>query len=491
MDYAPSVTRHAPILLAAALLCAACTPEAGPPAREPSSHADSAPKRAATSVAAATAAEAPRKRPPLDASAVHDDVPAAMERAKAEGKVVLVDAWAPWCHTCLSMKHYVIGDPSLAPLADRVIVAEIDTDRPENAAFLEKHAVSVWPTYFMIDPATDRVVGYWTGAASVREMRGFIEESLRALDDARAASDPAGSPSRDLLEAKAAHAAGDYPRAARAYEKAIAKAPADWPRRSEALLGLIHALHRAKDWGGCARVGKAHAPEVKGAAVPADFSAYLLACTSKLPAGPEQTAARQAAIERLKALTANPPEGSSADDRADALALLAGGLKDAGDTEGARKANEARIAVLERAAKEAPTPEAAATFDYARAGAYMALGRGEEAVRMLEQREREMPESYEPPARLADTLAKMNRPKEALAAIDRAIARAYGPRKLRYLALRAELQGKLGDAKGQIATLREEVTGHEALGKGHADAERLSDARKRLDEAEKRAAQKR
>ena len=52
-------------------------------------------------------------------------------------------------------------------------------------------------------------------------------------------------------------------------------------------------------------------------------------------------------------------------------------------------------------------PLLAQTHDYQRAQAYVALGRGDEAVAMLEAREKELPNSYEPPARLASALAKL------------------------------------------------------------------------------------
>jgi len=263
---------------------------------------------------------------------------------KAEGKAVLVDAWAPWCHTCLSMKHYVLTDPSLAPLADRVVLVAIDTDRPENAAFLERHAVSVWPTFFVLDPAKDEVAGYWPGSASAKELRDFVEDSARSvLDDARTAADPAGSAARSLAEAKAAHAAGELERAAKAYERAATEGKTGWPRRSEALLGWLHALYQAKEYAACARVAQAHAGEVEGAAVPADFASFALACAEKLPGGPEQAAARQAAIERLRRITTSPPADSSVDDRADALAILAEGLKDTGDAAGAKKIYRADV----------------------------------------------------------------------------------------------------------------------------------------------------
>jgi tetratricopeptide (TPR) repeat protein len=136
-------------------------------------------------------------------------------------------------------------------------------------------------------------------------------------------------------------------------------------------------------------------------------------------------------VARLQEITRRPPADASIDDRQDALDRLSSGLNALKDEAGARAAQEARAALLEQAAAAAKTPELVQTFDYARANAYLALGRAEEAVRMLEHREKEMPGSYEPPARLAGVLYKSGRLPEALAAIDRAISRAYGPRRLR------------------------------------------------------------
>ncbi len=98
---------------------------------------------------------------------IEDDIDGAMTKAKAEGKALFVDVWAPWCHTCLSMKNYVLSDPSLRGLAERVVFASIDSDRESSARFLERHAVNVWPMFFLIDPAADRVVGAWPGSASL------------------------------------------------------------------------------------------------------------------------------------------------------------------------------------------------------------------------------------------------------------------------------------------------------------------------------------
>jgi tetratricopeptide (TPR) repeat protein len=190
-------------------------------------------------------------------------------------------------------------------------------------------------------------------------------------------------------------------------------------------------------------------------------------------------------VARLREITARPPADASVDDRQDALDQLSEGLATLGDAAGAHAAQEARVTLLEQAAAAARAPAEAQTFDYARANAYLALGRADEAARMLEQRERELPGSYEPPARLAGVLFKTGRLPEALAAIDRAIARAYGPRRLRYLKLRADILDKRGDTAAALAARRDEVKGWEALPPGQASPEQLADARRRLEEAEK------
>jgi thiol-disulfide isomerase/thioredoxin len=437
---------------------------------------------------AASAAAASAAKPAEVLPFLHDDVAGAMAKAKAEGKALFVDAWAPWCHTCLSVKSYVLTDPSLKPLADRAVFLAIDTDREANAGFLERHAVSVWPTFFVIDPTSDRVVGYWPGAASAREMRSFVEDSLHTLEGQKtgAQRDPV---LMHLASAREAHSKRQYDRAASEYGQAVKKAESGSSRRSEALLGWVKTLKASGDTWRCARVGRENIGEVKGAALPADFAYAVLDCADRLAKGSaEQTAVREAVIAKLRAVTANPAPESSPDDRADALAILADALATVGDKAGARRANEQRLAVMEAAAAAASTPQMAATYDYGRALAYVALGRGEEAVKMLAQREREMPDAYEPPARLADVLTELKRYPEALAAVDRAIPRAYGPRKLRYLKLKAALQAALGDRAGQVTTLKEEVAGYVALSGGQNNPDKLADARARLREAERAAA---
>jgi thiol-disulfide isomerase/thioredoxin len=453
---------------AISLALAACN-QAAPPA----------PAASAAPAPAAAAAPAPK------AVFAHvENFDEGMAKAKAEGKAVLVDAWAPWCHTCLSMQNYVLTDPALASLADRVVLVEIDTDKPENASFLEKYQVNVWPTFFVIEPNSGDATGLWPGSASATEFRGFVQDGLAAIDAKSANPD---SPEALVATAKAKQASGDYAAAAKAYEQVVAKSPADWPRRSEAIYGWVFSLQQAKDDAACVSVGRKYLNEVKGAAIPGDYAGTLLDCAGDAKEG-EAKLAHAEAVARLKEFTANPPADASADDRADAWNILSGALADGGDEAGSKAAQEQRLAVLEKAAAGIEDPLLAQTFDYQRAQAYVALSRGDEAVKMLEAREKELPTSYEPPARLASALAKMDKLPDALVAIDRAIAKSYGPRQLLYVRQKADIQGRMGDHKAQVETLKQEVAGYQALAKGQQRPEALEDAKKRLAEAQKQGA---
>ncbi|MCC6216832.1 MAG: thioredoxin family protein [Polyangiaceae bacterium] len=408
----------------------------------------------------------------------HDDYGAARARARAAGRPLFVDAWAPWCHTCISMQEYVMREPALQPYSERLGFVGIDTDREENREFVERFAIHVWPTFFVLDPTTEAVLGYWPGSASLAELRRFLDDALEAFDASRSGRSP-DPLLRKLLAAKAAQAKDRPVDAERLYRSLVDDAPADWPRRSEVLLRWMMALVGSQKHAECVRVGEKHLDEIHGASLPADFARYVSDCARHLGSAADRERALRRVERRLTALTGAPPVEMAADDVSDALAILADARAALGDAAGARAAHERRLAVMEEAAARAPSPQAAQTFDYGRANAYVALGRPDEAVRMLEERERQLPDSYEPPARLASVLSRTGRPREALVALERALKRAYGPRRLGYLELKASLQARLGDREGAMATLEEEIRGWEAQ-RGAAAARDLADARARL-----------
>ncbi len=442
-----------------------------------------APSLASSSPPAVVTASASPQPPPAGRlkkrPAIVDDVPAAIVLARRENKpVVVVDVWAPWCHTCLSMKHFVLPDPALNPVFERAVFATVDSDRVKNAPFMERYAVNAWPTFFVLEAKTGKLLGMWEGAASVEELRDTVTHAIDSVD-----ATP-GSSLALMLSGQQALARADYAQSSRHYRAALRRGGPAWTRRSEALFGWIRAEQRQRHVGKCAQIGVKHVEEVVGAAVPTDFVWVMMNCGEDVR---DKALARRtfaAAQARLRRHVRRPPASASVDDRSDALSLYARVLRRAGKQETARSVRREQLALLEEAAGGAPTFAMAATFDYARLGAYLALGQGKRAVKMLRRRVGQLPDSYEPRARLAQALRSLGRTEAALAAIDGAVQLAYGPRRIRYLDTRADLLRKLGRIQEERAALQALLEAYAALPEkqrsGRSWKQLASSARRRL-----------
>ena len=118
----------------------------------------------------------------------------------------------------------------------------------------------------------------------------------------------------------------------------------------------------------------------------------------------------------------------------------------------------------EDAASKAPDATTASTFDAHRTDTYLYLDEPEKAEKLLAQREKEMPDDYNPPARLARALFEQGKAHAAEQAIDRALKLApQGPRRVGLLGFKEKILVKQG--KPIEAMLREELQLLESLPK--------------------------
>ncbi|MFP5248134.1 MAG: tetratricopeptide repeat protein, partial [Thermoanaerobaculia bacterium] len=132
------------------------------------------------------------------------------------------------------------------------------------------------------------------------------------------------------------------------------------------------------------------------------------------------------------------------------------------------------------AAARAKTAEQCTVYDSHRLSAYIELGMPEKAVPMLEQSERDFPEDYNPPARLAVAYKEMKEYDKALAASDRALAKVYGPRKLAVLSVRADIFAAKGDPKAARETIVQAIDYAKSLPEGQRSERRIASLEKRL-----------
>ena len=78
---------------------------------------------------------------------------------------------------------------------------------------------------------------------------------------------------------------------------------------------------------------------------------------------------------------------------------------------------------------------------------------------------RDLPEDYNAPARLALLYRELNRPADALAAIERAQKKVYGPRGVRVLEIKASIYERLGDRAATRRSFEEALRVAESLPK--------------------------
>src|SRR5262249_44612916 len=146
----------------------------------------------------------------------------------------------------------------------------------------------------------------------------------------------------------------------------------------------------------------------------------------------------------------------SVDDRSDAQANLMELLDDAGRHEEAVQVARARAKMLEDAAASAPDAALASTFDAHRTETYLFLNQPHKAEQRLAEREKQMPDDYNPPARLARVVFEEGKLAEAEAAVDRALSKmTRGQRRIGVLGLKARILEKQG--KPTVAVLQEQL----------------------------------
>ena len=379
-------------------------------------------------------------------SFIEDDYPRALAEAKASGKPLFIDAWAPWCHTCLSMRSYVFTDDALKPIASRFVWLAIDTEKPANAGFVEHYPMQFWPTLWVVDAKTEQPALKWLGSATARELVSLLDDAEAGVSAGTGDAEAAAA----LLRGEHASAAGKRDDAIREYRAALASAPPKWTKRGRTDEALASELWAAKDDAGCASLADQEMAKIPPGTSLANVGLLGLQCARRAPAGSETRALAARLARSVEQIALDPSVPMLDDDRSGLFEEVVDDRNDDHDPVGAKSLATSWAAMLEARATAAKTPAARAVFDAHRMLAYVALGDPARALPMLAESERDFPSDYNPPARVARVNLELHRYDEALVASRRALSKGYGPRKLKLYLLEADIL----KAKGDVAAVK-------------------------------------
>ena len=403
----------------------------------------------ATSSSEATAATVGTKSRPLPF--IEDDYARALAEAKSKNKPLFVDGWATWCHSCLSLKSYVLNAPEMRAEADKFVWLSLDSEKDKNAPYFTKFGLDALPTLWVIDPQTEQVSWKLVGALTAPELAAALE----GVVDKNAKP---GEAETLFAEATRADARKDPASAARLYEKVLTVAPRNWGRRAETVAAYVTALSAAKQAERCGEVASREAPTLPVNSYRVTIAAVGAGCVQGEPQGSAARAYLAPLTKELTGIVRSTGTPILADDRSGAFDELISALKADGKKSEAKQMAGEWAAFLEGEAQRAPDAKGRAVFDAHRMLAYVELGEPARAIPMFTQTERDFPDDYNPAARLSRTYFELKRYDEALDAASRAIAKAYGPRKLRLYQLKADIAGAKKDAAAERKTLDEALT---------------------------------
>jgi len=314
------------------------------------------------------------------------------------------------------MRATVLTDAALAKQAGRFVWLSIDTENEKNAAFLDRYPWQAVPTFEVIDAKTEKIAYSWIGAIDLAGL-------LVRFDEAEAAF--------------------------RRPEATVAASP------SSLDAGVLD-LSLAGKHEECALLALKLLPDLPPGSVKANVASTGLDCALSSPEGPKW---RPVALFMLEVTTreALDYDGLLDDDRSG----LYGALVDARDRQHDEVGGKARAGEwldwLNAQAMGAPSVEARAALDGYRVSAALRAGAPERVLVAIQASERDLPNDYNPPARLATLLRELGRYDEALAASDRALAKVYGPRTIRLWEDRATIFEKKGDKEAAKGALKQAI----------------------------------
>src|SRR5262245_40875613 len=138
------------------------------------------------------------------------------------------------------MKAFVFTDKALTSEAGRFVWLEIDTEKAKNAAIRKRLGIQALPTFFVVDPADEKIVMRVIGGMNIAPLQEMLADG-KALTGGGSLASGSGA---DAVFAKAErfNGEGNDAAAAPAYLEAMKMAPTNWPSYGRAAESAMWSL---------------------------------------------------------------------------------------------------------------------------------------------------------------------------------------------------------------------------------------------------------
>jgi len=104
------------------------------------------------------------------------DLAVALDRAGAEGKVVMVDFYTDWCGWCRKLDETTYSDPAVQSTLKRVVTVKLDAERGGRRD-AERYGVGGFPTVVFLNARgaeVARIPGYLPPGEFLAELKSIL-----------------------------------------------------------------------------------------------------------------------------------------------------------------------------------------------------------------------------------------------------------------------------------------------------------------------------
>jgi thiol:disulfide interchange protein len=107
----------------------------------------------------------------------------ALEKAKAENKLIFIDCVASWCAPCKKMANTTFKDTRVGNLMNRqFITIEVNVEEGDGKEIAEKYGVKLLPTYLLIDPDGSEY-NRFVGGVRVLDFASKLTKAVMGVED--------------------------------------------------------------------------------------------------------------------------------------------------------------------------------------------------------------------------------------------------------------------------------------------------------------------